>query len=357
MTTIIDCARAVTAKNLRAPARDAGTRLPDQATGGRLAVPDGREKSVSTKPIHRRLLRILPFLALLAGLPGVEAMDIHRFEHESGSRTYALYVPPSYTDGASAPLVVVLHGRSGSAARMAELTGFNARAEAHGFIVAYPEGLGGAWNYVHGVSGYREGPDDPGFVLGLIATLEERYNIDTNRVYAAGISNGGFMAQRLACHAPEKFAAVASVAAAGYGAMPRTCAGRRPVSMLYIHGTEDALVRWDGLRMKVNGIRQLVTMSVTDSVKFWSRRNRCGVEVESRRLPRKAGSPDTFVQFTSAKSCQSGAEVSLYAVIGGGHNWPGSRGVIPPSIAGRVTTDIHATDVIWSFFRRHRVGR
>jgi len=302
---------------------------------------------------RRRLAAGLLFMALCTGTDPAAALDTRELEHESGRRSYALHVPDAYTGVTPVPLVVVLHGRSSSAARMAKLTGFNARAEAHGFIVVYPEGRGGAWNYVHGIPGYREGPDDAGFILELVTALSRRHNIDPDRVYAAGISNGGFMAQRLACDAPGRFAAVASVAAAGYGAMPRSCAdGSDPVSILYIHGTDDALVRWDGLRMNVNGVPQVVTMPVVESLKFWSRRNRCGPGVESRRLPRRDESSDTMVQFTRAVHCESGAEVGLYAVVGGGHNWPGSRGVIPPQIAGRVTMDIHATDVIWSFFRR-----
>lgn len=277
--------------------------------------------------------------------------------HEGIERAYDLYVPPSYESQSAAPLVLVLHGRSGNGERMADITGFNARADDLGFIVAYPEGLDRAWNYVHGIPGYRPGSDDVGFLLGLVSTLSRQYNIDAARIYVTGISNGGFMAQRLACHAPSRFAAFASVAAGGYGAMPRACKDYRPVNMLYIHGTEDKRVPWQGVRIAgSDGKPQEVTLSIADSVKFWSRRNQCGPEVAVRELKPTGGSPGTSVRVLTARQCADNTEVSLYAVVGGGHNWPGSRGVIPPRVAGRVNMDIHATDVILAFFQRHALA-
>jgi len=274
--------------------------------------------------------------------------------HAGIERAYRLHVPAGHTAGEAAPLVLVLHGRSSDSERMMRLTGFNERADRHGFIVVYPDGLDGAWNYVHGIPGYRQGPDDPAFLLALADRVSRRFAVDPQRIYVAGISNGGFMAQRLACVAPGRVAAVASVAAGGFAAMPESCDTNWPVSVLYIHGTADTKVPWQGLGVEdAAGNRQLVTMGITNSLEFWSRRNGCSREVSARTLPRKGQSPGTSVQFLTAVDCEAGSEVSLYAVTGGGHNWPGSRGIIPPAIAGRVTMDIHASDVIGAFFLRH----
>lgn len=292
-------------------------------------------------------------MIMLASMDIALPMERHRFSHGGENRAYALHIPESYTGETPVALVLALHGRASSAGRMARLTGFNQRAESHGFIVAYPEGRGKAWNYVHGIPGYREGPNDSAFIVALTEMLGNELNIDPRRIYAAGISNGGFMVQRLACDAPRRYAAFASVAAAGYGALPRSCPGSTPVNMLYIHGTEDERVPWQGLRMEVNGTVQQVTLAISDSLKFWSRRNRCAPAVDTRELAATGTSPGTAVRIMTARQCDSGAEVSLYAVVGGGHNWPGSQGVIPPSVAGRVNMDIHASDVIWSFFQRN----
>jgi polyhydroxybutyrate depolymerase len=272
-------------------------------------------------------------------------------QYDGGAREYQLYIPSSYDMTESSPLLIALHGRTSTGQRMADLTSFNSRADKYGFAVVYPQGIRKQWNYLHGIAGFKEQPNDSEFLLDIVAAVSDRYNIDSNRIYVTGISNGGFMAQRLACYAPDKFAAFASVAAGGYAAMPIECVNNGPVNMLYIHGTADEKVPWKGLAVTDgNGNQQLVTMSITNSVKFWANRNQCSLDVVSKDLPRKGNSPGTRVKTLSSDDCMGNAGVVLYAIIGGGHNWPGVAGFIPPSIAGRVNMDIHASDVIWEFF-------
>ena len=275
--------------------------------------------------------------------------------HDDLSRAYNLYVPSSYGGDEALPLLLVLHGRSGNGQRMADLTGFNARAEEHGFLVVYPESLGGSWNYLQGVPGAQALPDDVGFLREVAAAVASNYNVDSSRLYVTGISMGGFMAQRLACEESSAFAAFASVAAGAYAALPDNCAGERPVDALYVHGTEDQSVPWQGLGVEDEaGNRQLVTMSIASSVRFWVERNGCASDAVAYDLPPAGNSPDTRVKVVSSQGCAADSSVVLYAIIGGGHNWPGSEGIIPPSVAGAVNLDIHASDVIWAFFEGTR---
>lgn len=279
----------------------------------------------------------------------------HSLQHDGAVRGYELFVPPSYDGSSALPLVLVLHGRSGSGERMAHLTGFDTRAAEHHFLVAYPDSLDDHWNYLHGIPGARDGPDDIDFLYRLIDAIGRDYRVDRERLFAVGLSNGGFMAQRLACEPDSGIAAFASVAASGYGAMPATCEARKPIDALYLHGTADRLMPWKGQSVTDDsGARQVVTLPVSDSMKFWSRINRCDPELETRDLPRSGRSPETRVRIYTARSCGDGAKVSLYAIVGGGHNWPGRDGLIPPNIAGHVNLDFHATDAIWSFFDHRR---
>ena len=103
-----------------------------------------------------------------------------------------------------------------------------------------------------------------------------------------------------------------------------------------------------------SGQRQAVTLSLTESLKFWAARNRCDAQVEVRDLPESGRSAGTRVRVLASRACAADSEVSLYAIIGGGHNWPGVEGVIAPRIAGRVNLDIHASEVVWSFFEGDR---
>jgi len=300
---------------------------------------------------------IIAFLLAVLTAPIVNADQVQmNFQHDGIERSIHLYIPSSFSSSDSPALLIALHGRTGNGQRMADLTGFNARAEQHGFIVAYPDGIDRQWNYLHGLSGYRAKPNDSEFILRFIELLKQRYPIDSGRIYLVGISNGGFMVQRLACYAPEVFAGFASVAAGGYAPMAVECKNSPPVNMLYLHGTADEKVPWQGLGIKdADGNQQRVTMSILNSVKFWATRNRCGPDVNSKELPPGGESPGTHVKLFTSSGCGGKVQVVLVAIIGGGHNWPGRPDSIPPMIAGRVNMDIHASDVIWQFFSDKRV--
>lgn len=307
---------------------------------------------------HRRIKSLLcpTLVALLfvaVASPALASEEFH-LARNGTDRAYHVYVPASYAKGTPVPLVVALHGRGGSGTRMEDLTGLDSRADESGFIVVYPDGLNGAWDYVYGLPGYQPGPDDAAFLVELVDKLKGSYDIDPDRIYVAGLSNGGFMTQRMACYAPDRFAAFASVAATGYGAMLTECKSYKPVNILYVHGTRDRLVPWRGFGIEdADGNRRVVTMSVKSSLQFWAQRNGCQSQVTTSNVPQTGNSPGTSVELLTAQGCEDGAEVSLYAVLGGGHNWPGVKGKIPQPIAGRVNMDINASDVIVSFFKRN----
>lgn len=218
----------------------------------------------------KRLQIIALLLTGIVSQTGQAEQSRQMLQYDGGAREYQLYIPSSYDMAESSPLLIALHGRTSTGQRMADLTSFNSRADKYGFAVVYPEGIHKQWNYLHGIAGFKEQPNDSEFLLDIVAAVSDRYNIDNSRIYVTGISNGGFMAQRLACYAPDKFAAFASVAAGGYAAMPIECTNKGPVNMLYMHGTADKKVPWKSLAVTDDdGNQQLVTMSITDSVKFW----------------------------------------------------------------------------------------
>ena len=298
---------------------------------------------------------LLASLLLVAHCPAATA-DAMRltFEHAETTRSYRLYRPEVAT-GHRPALLLALHGRGASGSRMAALTGFDARAARHGFIVVYPDARQGRWNYLYGIPGAADGPDDVGFLQRLTDAVTRRHDVDPARRYVVGISNGGFMAQRLACTQESRFAGFASVAAGAFAALPEHCLRARPVDALYLHGTADRLVPWRGLAIEnERGDRQRVTLPISDSLRFWAQANRCAAAVDVRDLPPGGRSPATRVKLIESRNCAASARVALYAIIGGGHNWPGVSGAISPEVAGAVNLDIHASDVIWSFFASRR---
>lgn len=283
---------------------------------------------------------------------------------DSQARTYSFYVPTTYDETQATPVVVVLHGRFGTGAGTASHIQINPLAEEEGFIGIYPDGLDNqrsnvprdtGWNYIRGVPYFdTDAHDDTQFIKDLIDDLSQDLNIDRDRIYVTGLSNGGFMVQRLACEAPEFFAGFASVAGAGYGGMDTVCDTEEPVNMLIMHGTNDNNIKWDGnSRILQNGQEFFVTWPITSSVNFWGEKMQCNDDAIREDVTTPESNSDTGLIIFTAGGCQGGAELTLYAVINGGHNWPGIDSGIPSEVAGLINTDLDATRVIWDFFASH----
>jgi polyhydroxybutyrate depolymerase len=250
------------------------------------------------------------------------------------SRTANVHVPASYDPTHPTPLVLNFHGYTSDATQQALLTQMNAKSDAEGFVVAYPQGLNASWNAgaCCGTSA-SSGVDDVGFVSDLLDALENQLCIDTRRVFATGMSNGGFLSHRLGCELATRIAAIAPVA----GVLGvTTCTPPRAVPVMHFHGTADPLVPYDGSPT-------MGFISVADSFAGWATRDGCsGKPVDSY------DNGDTHCSTYAA--CAGGATVTLCTVDGGGHTWPGGTPV--PSL-GYTTPNISATDAMWTFFTQH----
>jgi len=283
---------------------------------------------------------------------------------DSLARTYTFYVPTTYDETQETPVVVVLHGRFGSGAGTASHIQINTLAEEEGFIGVYPDGLNNqrsntprdtGWNYIRGVPYFdTDQHDDTKFIKDLIDDLSQDLNIDRDRIYVTGLSNGGFMVQRLACEAPEFYAGFASVAGAGFGGLDTVCNTEEPVNMLIMHGTLDNNIQWDGnSQIMQNGEEFFVTWPITSSVNFWGGKMQCNDDAVREDVTVPESNSETGLIIFTAGGCQEDAELTLYAVINGGHNWPGIDDGIPSQVEGLINTDLDATRVIWDFFASH----
>ena len=294
-------------------------------------------------------------VVVLAPLAAVVAQDPSsqpgKLRFDGRDRTYLLHLPASHP-AKNVPLVIVLHGSGGSGRGMERLTGFSAVANREGFAVVYPDGLWRNWNDGRGRIAFPR-TDDAGFLIALIDRLTNAGIVDPHRVYVAGISNGGMMAQRLACEAPDKVAAVASVAATLPERIAPDCKPLRPVSMLFIHGTKDPLVPYTGGEItSPHGIPSgSRVFSLDGTARFWATRDGCPDSPESSSLPDRA-SDGTTVRVVRYHSCRDGSAVEAYTVDGGGHTWPGGLQYLPKFLIGKTSHNLNADETMWEFFRR-----
>jgi len=264
------------------------------------------------------------------------------FSHDGLLRSTYLHVPESYDPTEGTMLVLNFHGFSSANWQQAILTRMGEEAEARGFVVAYPQGVAVSWNAGDCCgTAWADAVDDVGFVRALIDRLSEEYCVDPRRVYATGMSNGGFISHRLACELSHRIAAVAPVAGV-IGVEPEDCAPERAVPVLQFHGTDDPLVPYEGGTPVLHDLGAgLIFRSVPETMDHWAAHNGCA--------------PDEAVFYEEGDSecvewtgCE--APTRLCTVEGGGHTWPGG---LPVPFLGKTTRDLDATNTMLDFFAAH----
>jgi polyhydroxybutyrate depolymerase len=237
-----------------------------------------------------------------------------------------MFVPPAYRPEKAVPLVLGFHGHGGSAGQFERYSGFSTLAVQAGFIAVYPQGAGQipSWDT-------WDGSQDVQFIRDLIATVEAQCAVDRNRIYAVGHSRGGGMANRLACDLSDRIAAVGSVS--GTYQFGEDCSPGRPVAIVAFHGTDDSDVPYNGIG--IAGAMPEAYFSIGTPIPQWAaawgERNGCDARPA-------AVFQQGMVTGQGWKNCRGGADVILYTINDGGHEWPGS---------------VDTAQMIWNFFAAH----
>jgi polyhydroxybutyrate depolymerase len=252
-------------------------------------------------------------------------------------RTFDLHVPASYVPTKRTPLVFLFHGYTQTAAEIATATHFAATADTRGMIVASPSGIGNSFNAGDCCgTAVTETVDDVAFTKAMIAAIDAEYCVDPKRVFATGFSNGGFLSYFLACELADQIAAVAPVSG-GLRVDAAACKPKRPVPLLHIHGTNDAVVPYNG-----GGFGN--AKPVTESVDAFRTKNGCAAGAG------KVVYTKGDVSCTKWDGCAANADVELCTVTGGGHQWPGGDAFV----YGPTKSDnIIASEAIADFFEAH----
>jgi polyhydroxybutyrate depolymerase len=288
-----------------------------------------------------------------------------KIQCQGNVRTFIVHIPPSYNPTTPIPVVLVFHGAYMNGQMMLYVTGFNKVADRHKFVVLYPDGLGGRWEDGR----FAHAGGDIEFVSDMLNQLSRRVKIDQRRIYAAGLSNGGYFVQKLACET-NRIAAIAVVASALAVQTANACQNSRAVPVMFFVGSADPLVPSNdpdhnaelGKIGEALGIGSLGSLSPSiaqmggmmtseEAVAFWCHHNHCSLSPYTKQLPDLDPRDGTRVK------CETyggyGSEVVLYKIEGGGHNWPGAVYFGPKEYFGNLTHDIDASELIADFFLHH----
>jgi polyhydroxybutyrate depolymerase len=347
----------------------------------------------------QRKCAILGVVGMLFAAPLLAQDTQEKVDVDDVSRNFVVHLPKGYDPKQHYPVVLLLPDQNQSAEEMQQLTHFNQLADKDGIIAVYPVATNGRWNvgvrpdqpsamsprrsgyghhggiggggYPGGGGGYPGGgngggqsggqtpdenknrhdpADDVAFLNQMLDQLATKYSVDTHRVYATGLGDGGIMALRVGCSMADRVAAIAPVDAA----LPKTmiCLPSRPVPALFIDGTEDPIIPYEGGTYKPG---QFHVLSAEDSAKSWARFDRCIEKPAQDKIPPLQKDAKETKTFTFS-GCHDNAQVALYAVKGAGDTWPGGEQYMSEKQVGKTSDALNANETIWSFLSTKKIA-
>lgn len=252
------------------------------------------------------------------------------------------------------PTVFAFHGHGGTARGMDKFTGgITALADREGVLLVFPDGIDKGWCDGREANA-KPVRDDVKFISTLIDHLVSSSLADARRVYACGMSNGGFFTQYIAMKIPEKLAGAASVGASLSPEQEPFKSGRA-IPMMYMLGTKDPLVPWDGGRIGLKRMqRRGRCVPATRAISFWLDNNGISSRNQtSERVPDINRADRCTASKTMYGNGNPRSDVVVYQIDNGGHTWPGGQQYLPAFIIGNTNRDFNANEVLWGFFKEH----
>jgi polyhydroxybutyrate depolymerase len=214
---------------------------------------------------------------------------------------------------------------------------FRTIADTANFIIVHPMGTTDNTGVTHWNVGWGGSTvDDIGFTEALIDDLIATYNIDNNRIYSTGMSNGGYMSYHLACNLSNRIAAVASVTGSMNMSWFNSCNPNYQMPVMEIHGTADPTVLYT---------------TIPDILDFWANFNNCNNTPIVTNMPDINIMDGCTAEHQIWENGDNGATVEHFKIIGGTHTWPGTL-----FSSSGTNYDISASAEIWRFFSQFDIN-
>jgi polyhydroxybutyrate depolymerase len=264
------------------------------------------------------------------------------------NRSFIVYVPSSYDATTQVPLLFNFHGGGGTSSGFINYENdMRPIADTANFIAVYPQAAvdptDGSNSWLHKTPTTH---NDVNFIEAIIDTLSNDYNIDNDRVYACGYSEGGLFSYELGCRLNNRIASFASVSGSmltesyrlnnGFG----SCSPIHPTAVLLIPGTSDG-----SFHSMYNGF-QPYYLSVNEITTYWANHNNTAINPTVTAVPNSNTSDGSTVEKRIWENGDNCVTVQELKVINGDHDWPGSSG----------NMDINASQEIWKFVSKYDIN-
>ena len=276
--------------------------------------------------------KIFTIVALTTMAIALNAQNVTRtMEFEGVTRKYVEHIPASSPDG-SMPVLFQLHGLGDNCNNFSQL-GFEALAP--NWIIITPEAtdasimgqsMGAAW--AAGVGGenvpylgtieLNEGVNDEGFIMAILDSLENNFNVDTDSVFVTGFSMGGFMSNKMAVKHADRITAIASVSGTLGHFQPFEPTGQ--IDTMHIHGTSDETISYADASFSYSILTVQVGLGAEALVETWRNYKECSTEPTVYYFEDTKNDGLTFEQYTY-KNAETGKKTVFIKVNNGVHTW------------------------------------
>ena len=282
---------------------------------------------------------------ILAGAKDKAALKKEIINFDEKIREYYVSLPEDTSK--PFPMIINFHGFLSHAMDQQGFSQMDNYAHQNGIGVIYPEGIKRSWNVGKAI---LNDENDIGFVNALIDSVSLKYNIDSNRIYACGFSNGGTFSYELMCGLSNKIAAFGSVGGNFSINENRLCNINREIPLIHIHGTRDRLQKYNHSDGDF--------LSTIESVNYWAKYNQLDIKVVENieDIHKKDGT--TVEKHTYSKN-NSNTQVIHFKVVKGGHLWLGSPiadWLTLRLFFGRNSHEINSSKEIVDFFLKYKLS-
>ena len=296
----------------------------------------------------RKLFIVFITFFLLGGTKDQTTIKKDVINFDGRKREYYVSLPQNMSK--PIPLIINFHGFSSNAIEQQEFSQMDNYAHVNGVGVVYPEGINKSWNVGLKAQKFMNEENDIGFVDALIDSVTSKYNIDSNRIYVCGFSNGGEFSYELMCGLSNKIAAFGSVGGNFTINEERSCNVKREIPLIHIHGTKDKLAKYNGY--------DKYYLSTTESVNFWAKHNQLDELIVKNIKDTHKKDRTTVEKYTFYKN-NSDTKVIHLKVVNGGHVWLGSPAfdmLYWKLLFGKNNREINSSKELIDFFLEYKLS-